>query len=136
MSTTQASTPVAPVVGSQGSSTPGGHYVAYRAQGAFALDASLKLISGSNPWRPNTPGFRFYTAVLAKSPATVGAAVTLGKDAGFKPREVQNHLRWLYTWGGSYVEIGGKVFSPPVGTAPAPVAKAPAKAPKSPKVKA
>jgi hypothetical protein len=118
-----STTPVAPRVGAQGTSTPGGHYVAYRNQAPFALEASLKLISGTNPWRPNTPGTRFYTAVLAKNPATVAAAIALGKDAGFKAREVQNHLRWLYTWGGSYVEVGGKVYSPPVAPAPAPKAK-------------
>jgi hypothetical protein len=127
MSTIISNTPVAPVVGAQGSSTPGGHYVAYKAQGRFDLSASLKLVSSTNPWRPNTPGFRFYQAVLAKAPATVGAAVTLGVASGFKAREVQNHLRWLYTWGGSYVEIGGKLFAAPVAPVQAPVAKAPAK---------
>jgi hypothetical protein len=80
----------------------------------FSLEASLELISGSNPWRPGTPGSNFWSQVLSKNPATVAAAVAMGKDAGFKAREVQNHLRWLYTWGGSYVRIGGAVFVPPV----------------------
>jgi hypothetical protein len=127
MSTIISNTPVAPVVGAQGSSTPGGHYVAYKAQGRFDLSASLKLVSSTNPWRPNTPGFRFYQAVLAKAPATVGAAVTLGVASGFKAREVQNHLRWLYTWGGSYIRIAGQVFVPPVAAPKA----APVKAPKA-----
>jgi hypothetical protein len=130
---TITTTPVAPTMGAQGKSTPGGHYSAYRAQPRFAVEATMRLISGTNPWRPNTPGHRFYTAVLAKNPATVAAAIALGKDAGFKAREVQDHLRWVYTWGGSYVEIGGKVFSPPVAPA---APKAPAKAKSKSKVSA
>jgi hypothetical protein len=129
------STPVAPVVGAQGQKTVhGGHYTAYRAQSAFAPTATLKLISGSNPWRPNTPGHTFYTAVLSKAPATVSAALELGAKVGFKASASQAHLRWLYTWGGSYVQIDGKVFSPPVvpvapkaEKAKAPKAKTPAK---------
>jgi hypothetical protein len=130
---THPSTPVAPVVGQQGTSTPGGHYVAYKSQPVFSPEATLELISGTNPWRPNTPGFDFYTMVLAQKPATVQKAIELGANSKrkFTGPEVQNHLRWLYTWGGSYVRIGGKVFSPPPGAVRAPKAPAKPKAKKS-----
>lgn len=130
MNTTQTTTPVAPAMGEQGTSTPGGHYVAYRNQPKFDLGASLKLISQVNPWRPGTPGHRFYTMVLTKNPATVGAAVKLA-EGSFKASEVQAHLRWLYTWGGAYIEIGGKLFAAPPAQPKAPAkgkgSKAPAK---------
>jgi hypothetical protein len=52
--------------------------------------------------------------VLAKHPPTVQKAIDLGKEVGLKPRQVQEHLRWLYTWTGSahgpFIEIDGKVF--------------------------
>jgi hypothetical protein len=135
MNTVQASTPVAPVVGTQGTSTPGGHYVAYKAQPIFAPTATLELISGTNPWRHNTPGFDFYTMVLAQKPATVQKAIELGAASKrkFTGPEVQNHLRWLYTWGGSYIRIGGKVFSPPPGAVRAPKPAPAKKAPKASK---
>ena len=127
--TTQVTTPVAPAMGPQGSSTPGGHYVAYRNQSKFDLGASLKLVSTVNPWRPNTPGHAFYVGVLSQGPATVGAAIELAKSSkprSFKASEVQAHLRWLYTWGGAYLEVNGKLFAAPPATATAPV-QAPSK---------
>lgn len=110
---TITTTPVAPTVGQQGQKTHGGHYTAYRAQPAFAPTASLELISGNNPWRPYTPGHNFYVQVLAKTPATIGAALELAKGAGIKANDAQKHLRWLYTWGGSYIRVDGQVYSPP-----------------------
>lgn len=134
----QATTPVAPShPAGQGSSTPGGHYVAYKAQPKFDLESSIKLVSSVNPWRPGTPGHVFYSKVLAQNPGSVAKAVALGETAGFKAREVQNHLRWLFTWGGSYVEIGGKLYAAPAQSsevvakpvkAPVSKAKAPVKA--------
>jgi hypothetical protein len=118
---TTTNIPVAPAMGVQGSKSHGGHYLAYRQCPKFDLAASLKLISQVNPWQPQSPGFRFWTEVLAKNPATVGAAIKAAEGM-FKAAEVQNHLRWLYTWGGAYLEVGGKLFAaPPV-------------APKAPKV--
>jgi hypothetical protein len=119
---TITTTAVAPTVGQQGTKTHGGHYNAYRACPPFAPTATLELISGSNPWRPATPGHSFYTQVLAQKPATIGKALELGAKAGFKVGEVQGHLRWLYTWGGSYIKIGGQVFSPVAPTPVAPMA--------------
>jgi hypothetical protein len=120
----------------QGSSTPGGHYVAYRAQPTkYPLDATLKVLSDINRWRPGTPGDRFYAAVISKRPATIGAAVELGKAAGFKVQEVQNHLRWQFTWG-DQLEIAGVGYSVEAKAAPAAApAKVPAKA-KASKAKA
>jgi hypothetical protein len=130
MSTTVINTPVAPVVGSVGSSSKGGHILAYRAQAKFLLTDTLRIVPGSNnPWRPNTPGYLFYSQVLANAPATVGAAIEMGAKSkpAFRAVDVQGHLRWLYTWGGAYLEVNGKLHSAPATTA----RKAPAKA-KSP----
>jgi hypothetical protein len=124
MNTQTQNTPVAPTVGAQGSRKPGGHYQAYKAQPAFAPTATLRLISGSNPWRPNCPGYDFYVQVLSQSPATVQAAIDMAAKAKTpqKAAEVQKHLRWLYTWGGSYLEVDGKLAN-----LPAPAPRAPRK---------
>jgi hypothetical protein len=131
---TITTTAVAPTVGQQGTKIHGGHVDAYRACPPFAPTASLELISGSNPWRPTSPGHSFYTQVLAHKPATIGKALELGAKAGFKVGEVQGHLRWLFTWGGSYIKVDGKVFSEPKSDAPKAVTpKAPKAAPKAAK---
>jgi hypothetical protein len=106
-------TPVAPVVGQQGKkSQHGGHYLAYKNQPAFAPTATLSIVAGTNnPWRPNTPGFDFYSTVLAKSPKTVAEAIAMGAKAGLKAGQVQAHLRWLFTWGGAYLSVDGKLYS-------------------------
>jgi hypothetical protein len=93
-----------------------GHYQAYKAQPAFALDATIKLVSPTNPWRgppKRCPGWHFYKKLLSKAPATVGATIELGAKAGIKAAEVQKHLRWLYTWewGGPYIEIDGQIYA-------------------------
>lgn len=107
-----ANTPVAPVNGAQGKATPGGHVTAWRAQAkaGFNPTHSLKLLSTTNPWRPNTPGHTFWVKALAVSPApaTVGAALDLAKKAGIKG--AAGHLAWLYTWGGAYVSVNGKTY--------------------------
>jgi hypothetical protein len=136
MVNTVTNTPVAPShPEGQGTSTKGGHYVAFKAQGNFAPEATFERISATNPWRPNTPGFRFYAAVLAGTPSTVADVLALGKEAGFKASDVQGHLRWLFTWGGSYIRVAGKVYAAPAGSAPevqAPVAAPALPAPAAP----
>ena len=123
---------VAPRQGTTGKSVKtGGHHLAFVGCASFDPKATLKLVSPNNPWRPGTLGDQFYNAVLSKAPATVAAAIELGAKAktpsypGGIPAKGQNgvmaHLRWLYTWGGAYLEVGGKLY------APAPVA------PKAPK---
>lgn len=116
-------TPVAPAQGEQGVRlSHGGHIQAYKAQASFAPTATLELISGTNPWRRNTLGHDFYVKVLGNAPKTVADALAIGAKAGLKARDVQGHLRWLYTWGGSYIRIAGNVYSPPVAPVSEPVA--------------
>lgn len=124
--TVTVSIPVAPKMGDQGTSTPGGHVTAWRAQPNFPLSASFRLISATNPWRAKRSAV-FFDKVLAANPAptTIGQVLAAAEKLGYKPGESQRHLRWLYTWGGSYIEVGGKVFTPPTVAAPAPKAKAP-----------
>jgi hypothetical protein len=123
--------PVAPAhPAGQGTSVKGGHYLAYKAQVNFPVEATLELLNSSNPWRSG-PGFDFYVKVLAQAPATVQAAIDLGKEHGFKAQQVQNHLKWLYTWVG-YLKVGGAQYAPPATPEiPAPAPKTPRKAKKS-----
>lgn len=129
MSITPVTTAVAPVVGQVGHKAKhGGHYLAYKAQAAFAGSDTLAIVAGTNnPWRPGTPGHAFYSAVLSQAPATVADAIALGAKAGFKASAVQGHLRWLFTWGGAYLAVNGLLYGGTVApAAPAPAAPAPA----------
>ena len=99
------SVPVAPAnplgVGQQ---VKGGHYLAYKAQSNFAPTAMLTFAPGFvNWWRPTCPGGKFFAAVLAPALGnglTVQQAIDGGNATlGLKPQAVQQHLKWLYTWG-------------------------------------
>jgi hypothetical protein len=140
MVNTVINTPVAPShPEGQGHATKGGHYVAFKAQGNFAPEATFEVISAVNPWRPNTPGHRFYAAILASKSATVGDVLSVGKEAGFKASDIQGHLRWLFTWGGSYIRVAGNVYAAPAVSAPevqAPVAAPALAAPVAPSAQA
>jgi hypothetical protein len=105
---------VAPAQGAQGHATRGGHHHAYMACRRFEASETIKLVSHVNPWRPGTSGHEFYVAALqgGKS-ATIGAAIELAAKIGLKPRQAIDHLRWLYTWGGSYLEVSGKLYAAP-----------------------
>lgn len=107
-----ANTPVAPVNGQQGKATPGGHVTAWRAcaKAGFTPTHSVKLLSTTNPWRPNTPGHAFWTKCLSTTPApaTVADVYANAKKAGIKG--AAGHLAWLYTWGGAYVAVNGKQY--------------------------
>lgn len=118
MTTTETTIAIAPrhPLGS-GKSTPGGHYKAYRAQPLFAPTDTLELVTTAVRWRDGTPGHAFYMSVLSKRPATVADALALGKDAGLKGREVQNHLRWFYTWAGD-LKVNGQVYAAAEPVAP------------------
>ena len=109
------STPIAPAhPAGMGASTPGGHIKAFRAQAAFPVEAKI-TITGNSPWRPGTPGHRFYEEVLAKGPATVGAAIEMAGALAepFSVTACQGHLRWLYTSAGGFLEVDGQRFSAP-----------------------
>lgn len=115
-----------------GTSTKGGHILAWRAQPKFPVDASIALVPGtSNPWREGCEGRKFYDLVLSKA-KTVQEAIDLGsKLMGLKANQVQGHLRWIYTDNGAYVTIGGRRWAMPEGGLQVPVRKA-----KAPKAKA
>ena len=88
-----------------------GHVDAWRAQPAFPVTASIKLVEGTtNPWR-SVEANEFYARVLTQA-TTVGQAIELGKSLmGLSPARCQAHLRWLFAWNGRFVEIGGKRWS-------------------------
>jgi hypothetical protein len=99
--------------------------MAAQSQPEYPLDASLELMRPDSPWRPGCPGDRFHQNVLSllPTPTTVGEAIELGKRAGFKEDEVQDHLKYLFTstgprpgpygaWGGKFIRIDGKLYAP------------------------
>jgi hypothetical protein len=118
-------TPIAPAhPAGQGTSKPGGHIQAFRAQPAFAIEAKLN-VTGGNLWRPGTPGHRFYEQVLSQSPATVQEAIDKASALAepFTAKHVQSHLRWMFTSAGGFLEVDGKRFAAPAS----PAVKKPAK---------
>jgi hypothetical protein len=101
------------------------HAAAFRAQADFSADSKIKV--GSNIWSEGTAGERLYEKVLSKNPATVGKVIALAselKELPFTSKQVQGHLRWIFTAG--QLEVDGKSY----------VVKAkPTKEPKAAKVK-
>jgi hypothetical protein len=106
----------------------------------FPLDASINILFNIPRWRPGGEGHDFWTRALCRLPqgGTVAQAIALGKEIGLSAGVVQQHLRWLYTWG-DQVEIGGhryastaqvETIGPDLVPAPAPV-----EAPAAPKGK-
>ena len=90
------------------------HRKAFRVQEDFPLDATTKMVSGTNPWRPRGLGWVFYETVLRHYPiSTVGEILKIGMANGIDRFLAMQHLRWLFTWGGSYIEIGGRLYAPP-----------------------
>lgn len=109
------------------------HTAAFKAQSDFALDSKIKV--GESVWTPETAGARLYEQVLSKKPTTVQKAIDLAAalDPPLTVKQVQGHLRWLYT--GGQLEVDGKSYIVP---AKEPKAKEPAKEAKDkfkPKVK-
>jgi len=100
-----------------GTSQPGGHIVAFRAQSAFPEEAKLNVIGG-NMWKPGTPGHRFYAEVLSQNPATVQEAINTASalTEPFNAKQVQGHLRWMFTSAGGFLEVDGQRFSVPAST--------------------
>ena len=107
-----------------GKATPGGHIKAWRAQPAFAAEAKLNII-GANLWRPNSPAHRFYEQVLTKAPATVGECIEMAKGLAepFTEKQIQGHLRWMFTANGAFLEVDGQRYSAPVAPVKAKVVK-------------
>jgi hypothetical protein len=115
-----------------GKSSKGGHHIAFMAQPAFAAEAKLNVI-GTNMWRPGTPGHRFYEEVLMQNPVTVQECIDKAGALAepFTAKQIQGHLRWMFTAAGAFLEVDGQRFASP----PAPVQKPTAKAEKPVKPK-
>ena len=98
-----------------GKATPGGHIKAWREQPAFALEAKLNIIGG-NLWRPGTRAHEFYEQVLTQKPATVGDCIDKAEALAepFTAKQVQGHLRWLFTANGAFLEVDGERFVAPL----------------------
>ena len=131
-----ASTPIAPAhPGGVGTAKPGGHIAAFRAQPAFAVEATL-TVTGGNLWRPGTPGHRFYEEVLGLGTVqTVQEAIdkAAALKEPFGAQQVQGHLRWMFTSAGGFLEVDGQKFSMPASSPVATVKKVAAKPAKATK---
>ena len=130
--TTPPAIPMASNQGEQGSAKRGAHHWAYMGCPKFDLNATLELVPGlTPPWHPRTLGANFRDLVLipclANGPVTVGEVIAYGAAqtgaARHTAREIQNHLRWLYTWGGgAYLMVNGQRWGQTVAEpTPAPV---------------
>jgi hypothetical protein len=110
------------------------HTAAFRAQAEFPVEAKIKV--GASVWpSPETAGARLYELVLSKKPTTVQKVIDLAAElkVPFTAKQVQGHLRWLYTAG--QLEVDGKSYTPKTKEPKAPkVAKV--KAAKPPKAEA
>ena len=99
------------------------HANAFKAQADFSVEAKIKV--GQDIWTEGTLGARLYELVLSKNPATVQKAIdkAAALDPPFTAKQVQGHLRWIYTAG--ELEVDGKRYI---------VQAKPAKEPKAAKV--
>jgi hypothetical protein len=84
------------------------HTKAFAAQADFPVEAKIKV--GQDIWTPGTAGARLYSEVLCKNPVTVQKAIDLAAklEPPFTAKQVQGHLRWLYTAG--QLEVDGKSY--------------------------
>jgi hypothetical protein len=117
MSETLKTIPISPSSGS-----PVAHVRAWKSQEDFAWESTIRLVSGTNPWRPNSLGWPLFEYVLRVNPAsTVGEILQIATGYGFGYDDTMRHLRWLYTWGGAYIEIDGRLYNPPPAGSELPV---------------
>jgi hypothetical protein len=88
------------------------HFQAARDTADFPAEAKLKI--NSNIWSEGCAGHRFYTAVLAQKPATVGKALDLAEklEQPFTVKQVQAHLKWMFTANGGALEVDGVSYTP------------------------
>jgi hypothetical protein len=115
MSEVAIATPIAPSHrAGVGTAKAGGHIQVFRAQSAFPVEATL-TVTGGNMWRPGTPGRRFYAEVLSQNPATVQEAIdkAAALTEPFNAKQVQAHLRWMFTSAGGFLEVDGQRYSSP-----------------------
>ena len=85
------------------------HSKAFAAQEPFALESKLKV--GADVWTSGTHGSRLYAEVLSKNPSTVGNAIKKAASLSppFTEKQVQGHIRWLFTAG--ELEVDGKSYT-------------------------
>lgn len=88
------------------------HTKAWRKCEPFDLDATARLISSHNPWRPGARAWNLFEQVLRPKPvSTVKQIVADAEAIGYRRKDVERHLRWLYTWG-DFLEISGQRYFP------------------------
>jgi hypothetical protein len=104
------------------------HVAAFRAQSDFPVESKIKV--GASVWpTPKTAGARLYELVLSKKPSTVQKVIDAAAElkVPFTAKQVQGHLRWMFTAG--ELEVDGKSYTPKTKEPKAPKASK-AKTPK------
>jgi hypothetical protein len=88
------------------------HVTAWKACKSFPYDATVRVISTHNPWRPTALGWNLFEHVLRKkTTTTIGQIIKDAHEIGYDPYNTMQHLRWLYTWG-DFIEINGQRYFP------------------------
>jgi hypothetical protein len=85
------------------------HIAAFRAQADFPVEAKIKV--GASVWQsPETAGARLYELVLSKRPSTIQKVLDAAAELKppFTVKQVQGHLKWLYTAGN--LEVDGTSY--------------------------
>jgi hypothetical protein len=116
---------IAPAMGTQGKATKGGHHQAACTKASKATlrallvpTATLALTNATVcPWRPGSDGHVLFTKVLVplmSNGQVTTVAVVLAKAAALNHAwryPAVNHLMWLYTWGGSHLQVNGSLYN-------------------------
>jgi hypothetical protein len=88
------------------------HVTAWRRCKPFDANATIRIISTHNPWRPNALGWNLFEHVLRNAePTTIGKIIDAAEAIGYYRTDTMRHLRWLYTWG-DFIEINGQRYFP------------------------
>lgn len=88
------------------------HVEAFKRCPPFDTNATVRVLSTHNPWRPNAFGRNFFEAAIrGKGTTTVEQIYRDAEAIGYFRTDVARLLRWLYTWG-DFVEIDGKRHFP------------------------
>jgi hypothetical protein len=90
------------------------HVIAFRRCKPFELNATVRIISTHNPWRPHSRAWNLFEYVLRmKTTTTIRGILDDAEAIGYYRADTMRHLRWLYTWG-DFIEINGQRYFPEV----------------------
>lgn len=85
------------------------HKKAWRRCQDFPIDATIKLISSHNPWRPGSYSWPIFDLLRKKPMATIEEILNDCQEIGYPRSQAMESLKWLYTWG-DFIEINGQRY--------------------------